>query len=636
MKAYLWIIVAVSMFSLIGSAAGATITFDKTLDVPDRSFTVTYEGSTFSFTVADIGNYKIGDAVNVTVSGGVSNMRLVLFTVDKLTPWFSTFDATPGSISTTIPADRFDSNCADVCGGSGGYKMGPGIYALAVQNHADSKYFIAKPVIVSDYDLTVTPDKTQTNADNTIKVTVSVSKNGTPVSVAPNNVKVGLFQDSTKTKFEQNAVAISTGTYETNIQIPTNASGTYKLYAAITTNKYIYQDYPETIGAASYNGIITITTATATPTPIPTPTPTPTPAPAPSPTTTPPPTPIPTPIPAVQPLNITAAPTTITVGVPTNVTFAVTSAGTPVSGAGIAISGAGVSVIGTTDASGVLTLSLKATSAGAIKATASNTGFTSGSTTITASFALTLPALVSSITPNSRNAVVGTPITVFMSVINGGTATATNVSIAQAPPLEPATVSYQPWNGTAFTGSANTPASIAAGGTANFVLTINATAAFNSSPMTFNVTGTNAAAAPISGVNTLTMAATAPSATPLADVIMISTTLDVRTGVNNATFFAVATSNVGANATGVTLNLVVPNSITGLALQLNQTDPKTGAIIGPATKLTINKGDQLTFGVFLTPTQKITLDLVNNRITLQLKDGSGNVIGAQSVAVSTT
>ena len=42
------------------------------------------------------------------------------------------------------------------------------------------------------------------------------------------------------------------------------------------------------------------------------------------------------------------------------------------------------------------------------------------------------PALVSAITPNSRNAQIGKPVTLFMSVINYGNGTATNVSITQA------------------------------------------------------------------------------------------------------------------------------------------------------------------------------------------------------------
>jgi hypothetical protein len=175
---------------------------------------------------------------------------------------------------------------------------------------------------------------------------------------------------------------------------------------------------------------------------------------------------------------------------------------------------------------------------------------------------------------------------------------------------------------------------MAAGATANFVLTINATAAFDSSPMTFNVSGTNVGVAPISAVNTLTISA---NATPSADVIMISTTLNVSTPVNTPTAFALATMNVGgANATGVSLLVSVPSSITGLAYQVNQTDPTTGAIIGPATGLTIAMGATPTFGVFLQPTKAITFDPTNNRITLKLVDGTGKVIGAQSVAVSST
>ena len=245
----------------------------------------------------------------------------------------------------------------------------------------------------------------------------------------------------------------------------------------------------------------------------------------------------------------------------------------------------------------------------------------------------TAPALVSAITPNSRNAQIGTPVTLFLSVINYGTATANDVSITQASSL-PATVSYQQWDGTAFTGSANTSVDMPAGSTANFVITLDATSAFDSSSLTFNASGTNVEAAPVSAVNTLTISG---SATPSADVIMMSTSLDVSTAVNTPTVFAVATSNVGeASATGASFVLDIPSTITGLVYQLNETYHANGTIKGPATGLTIGVGAQPTFAVFLTPTQPIAYDPANNRITLQLVDGSGKVIGAQSVAVSTT
>ena len=45
---------------------------------------------------------------------------------------------------------------------------------------------------------------------------------------------------------------------------------------------------------------------------------------------------------------------------------------------------------------------------------------------------------------------------------------------------------------------------------------------------------------------------------------------------------------------------------------------------------------QPTFEVFLAPIQPIAYDPANDRITLQLVDGSEKIFGAQSVAVSTT
>ncbi len=271
MKTELQILIALIIFGLSGENAGAaTITFDKVLDVPDRDFTVTYDNSTFSFTIADIGNYKFGNTVGVTVSGGANNMKLVLFTINTTTPWQSVpFYNSNGYISTTIPADRFDPNCLDPAGcddGAGGYKVGRGIYALAVQNRdgeAPYQYFIAKPLIMSDYDLTVTPNATQTGPGNTIKVTVNVSKNGIPVSVTPDNVKVEFVQTSTHFNGTAEATA-TTGVYEANIQVPSTASGSYNLYAAITTDRNIYQDYPEIIGAAGFSGLITIPAPTQT------------------------------------------------------------------------------------------------------------------------------------------------------------------------------------------------------------------------------------------------------------------------------------------------------------------------------------------------------------------------------------
>jgi hypothetical protein len=328
-------------------------------------------------------------------------------------------------------------------------------------------------------------------------------------------------------------------------------------------------------------------------------------------------------------MTVTATPSSVIVNTSTSVVFNVTSDGTPINGAIVTLSGAGVSLNGTTT-NGTVTIEVNATSSGTIDVTATKAGYEDATTSVTVT-GTGAPALVSALTPNSRTAQVGTPVTVFMSVINYGTAAATGVSITQESSL-PATVSYQTWDGTALTGTADTPVDMAAGETVNFVLIINATSAFSSSAMTFNVSGTNVAPAPISGVNTLTMSA---NATLPPDVIMISTSLSVSTAVDTPTAFAVATYNVGADATGVSFLVDVPSGISGLVYQVNETN-LDGSIKGPATGLTIATGEMPTFAVFLTPTAAIANDPANNRITIKLVDGSSNVIGAQSIAVYTT
>jgi hypothetical protein len=82
-------------------------------------------------------------------------------------------------------------------------------------------------------------------------------------------------------------------------------------------------------------------------------------------------------------LSISASPTTVTVGVPTDVTFTVTNDSEPVEGAAITLTGQATGS-GTTDADGTAVISVNATSEGTITATASKEGFTSATTTLTA------------------------------------------------------------------------------------------------------------------------------------------------------------------------------------------------------------------------------------------------------------
>jgi len=149
-----------------------------------------------------------------------------------------------------------------------------------------------------------------------------------------------------------------------------------------------------------------------------------------------------------------------------------------------------------TDASGTdatpLTLTITSPTDGTtvststISVTGTATDATGNSATEIVTITASLPNLVFAINPNSRLAQVGTPVTIFMSVINAGTGSVTDVSILQASGL-PATTSYQAWNSVTLIGTPDTPVDIGSGETVDFVLTINPTTEFVSSAMTFDV-----------------------------------------------------------------------------------------------------------------------------------------------------
>jgi hypothetical protein len=113
-------------------------------------------------------------------------------------------------------------------------------------------------------------------------------------------------------------------------------------------------------------------------------------------------------------LSISADLATVTVGVPTDVTFTVTNSSVPVEGAAITLSGSATGS-GTTDANGTAVISVNATGAGTITATASNTGYTDGTTSLTANAAET-PSLNISASPTA--VLVGIPTDVTFTVTN--------------------------------------------------------------------------------------------------------------------------------------------------------------------------------------------------------------------------
>ncbi len=244
MRAELRLMMAVIVLVLLaGGVSGAVVTFDKKIAIPERTFT--YGNIPYIFTY--VGNYKLIDPITVTISSGTDDMLIILYDADMKSIW--SYPAySDGKIS--IPA---------------GIVPESGTYGIVVQNSSDVKTIGIAPLLVSEYDLIVTPTPTQTSPGSAIKVTVNVYKYGNLESVPPgDNVKVE-FVKGTNTEFSGIAEATtSAGVYEANLTIPSSASGNYQLYAAIITNKKIYQDYPETIGAASYSGTITITQSSST------------------------------------------------------------------------------------------------------------------------------------------------------------------------------------------------------------------------------------------------------------------------------------------------------------------------------------------------------------------------------------
>jgi hypothetical protein len=83
-------------------------------------------------------------------------------------------------------------------------------------------------------------------------------------------------------------------------------------------------------------------------------------------------------------LRISANPTTVTAGIPTDVTFNVTSDSAKISGASVTLSGSATGS-GTTDANGSVKISVNATGAGTITATASKASYIDATATLIAS-----------------------------------------------------------------------------------------------------------------------------------------------------------------------------------------------------------------------------------------------------------
>ncbi len=250
-------------------------------------------------------------------------------------------------------------------------------------------------------------------------------------------------------------------------------------------------------------------------------------------------------------------------------------------------------------------------------------------------------SLVAAVLPVSRSVEVGTPATVFASVVNSGADTALRCSIAATTPV-PADVSYQTTDPitNALTGSVNTPADVAVAGLQSFVVVLDPREAFDPIDVELRFQCANTVPSPVTlGLNTLLLSA---SDTPVPDIVALAATVgnDGIVNIPGSTgtgFFAVATVNVGA-AGAITATADTGDASLPVTLSLCQTDPGSGecvSAIGPSVSTTIASGETPTFAVFATGSDTVPFDPANNRVFVRFRDAGAITRGATSVAVRT-
>jgi DNA-binding beta-propeller fold protein YncE len=257
-------------------------------------------------------------------------------------------------------------------------------------------------------------------------------------------------------------------------------------------------------------------------------------------------------------------------------------------------------------------------------------------------FQIATPVSFAAVLPAARSVQLGTPATLFASMVNAGIAPlqGCRVGLSVTAP-QGLSLSYQTTNPAtnALTGTPDTPATIAGGnGVQSFLVSFQGTDAFSAAalPLDFACAGV-APAAVETGVDTVDLTF---SAAPIADIIALAATptndgiVDIPAGAAGA--FAVATTNVGA------ASLIIASVDTGAATlplkaSICQSDPVTGqCLMAPAALVPLNiaAGAAPTFSVFLQATGPIALDPANARIFVRFRDAAGALHGATSVAVA--
>ena len=244
--------------------------------------------------------------------------------------------------------------------------------------------------------------------------------------------------------------------------------------------------------------------------------------------------------------------------------------------------------------------------------------------------------LVNSVLPTSRSVPIANTATIFNTIINAGTIPATGVTLSMSPVLAGTFVYQQTDCATnAIIGPANPSLDLAPGGVLCYVLSFTPSATFTATSAHIRAQASNAPSTNLlTGINTWLLRATD---TLGPDIIALTTTTDFhQVACSGANAFAVALSNVGATATGDIAAVGNTGSATlPLSISISETDPATGVVIGDHILQAVGAGENRTVAVFVTFNGCIAFDPAANRIFIEFRDASNNVVGSTSTAVST-
>ena len=265
------------------------------------------------------------------------------------------------------------------------------------------------------------------------------------------------------------------------------------------------------------------------------------------------------------------------------------------------------------------------------------------------------PRVVSSVLPITRSVQNGTAATAFATIINpaatGSTATGCGLRLAGTTPAQFSYQTTTPAN--ALSGTANTPADIAAGGAQNFVFSVTSATDFadnqglpqastnNETHLFVEAFCSNRRSGEYTlGLNSLIFSS---SPTPVPDIVALATSGDpgrvnVPTTGNFVGVFAVAISNVGAAGTITASGDTGGRALAIQNIEVCPTNPATGVCTSPraaTAQLNVGANGTATFGVFVRGNgQAIANDPAQNRVFVRFNEGA-NARGATSVAVRT-